>query len=256
MVKVETVSSIYMYKTNRMAWQNPGKTNLYCLSYQVTGNYEHKFSTGLLSVKEDTLFLISKDMPYSVKCLEQGEAICVTFTAETELLSSVYDCKAHPEIKNLFQKLLNYRNLYLDNHHCEAMAIIYKLFAFIYQQNLPAYVPSTNKHKIQLAANYLTEHYTRSGLKISDVAEEFGLRVKHFRTLFHSVYHTTPSQYLISLRLQMATKLLAETKLTIGEISEMSGFCDVYYFSKLFKARFSCSPLEYRKRLSEIGTLP
>ncbi len=251
-VKVDSVSSIYIYKTNKMAWKNPGTTGLYCLAYQVSGNYEHKFPSDVLTVKEDTLFLIAQYTPYSVKCVEQGEAICVTFTAETELQSSVFDCKAYPEIKNLFQKLLNYKNLYLDSNRCEATAIIYRLFSFIYQRNLPGYVSSANRGKLQLAVNYLTEHYTQNGLKIGEVADKFGLHVKHFRNLFHALYNTTPSQYLISLRLQMASKLLAETELTVGEISEMSGFCDVYYFSKLFKLRFGCSPLEYRKRLGSI----
>ncbi len=255
MVRVESVSSIYIYKTNRMAWKNPGNIGLYCLAYQVSGNYEHKFSSDTLTVKENTLFLISKYTPYSVKCIEQGEAICVTFTAETDLQAAVFDCQTYPEIKNMFQKLLNYKNLYSDSNYCEAMAIIYRIFAFIYQRRLPAYVASASKNKLHLAANYLTEHYAESGLKVSEVADKFGLRVKHFRDLFHSLYNTTPSQYLISLRLQMAVKLLGETKLSIGEIAEMSGFCDVYYFSKLFKARFSCSPLEYRKRLSSLGKI-
>lgn len=255
MVRVNKVSSIYIYKTSRLSWKNPGSAGFCCLAYQTTGNYEHKFGSDLLTVKEDTLFLIPQYTPYSVKCMEQGEAICVTFTAETELQASVFDCKAYPEIKNLFQKLLNYKNLYLDSNHCEAMAIIYRIFAFIYQRNLPAYVSSTNRNKIQLAANYLTEHYAENGLTVAEVAEKFSLRVKHFRNLFHSLYNTTPSQYLISLRLQTATKLLTETELTISEISQMCGFCDIYYFSRLFKTRFCCSPMEYRKRISNIDAI-
>ena len=108
---VESISSIYHYQTNRKSWRNPGYASVYCLSYQLAGHYDHKFDSGVLEVKKDTLFLITKHTPYSVLRKEHGEAICVTFSAQMDLPASVYDCATHPEIKIMFQKLLSYKNL-------------------------------------------------------------------------------------------------------------------------------------------------
>ena len=251
MVNVKSVSSVYMYKTNRKSWQNPGKANVYCLSYQSYGHYDHTFSFDVLSVKSDTLFLIAKNQPYSVKCVEQGESMCVTFDAELNLNSSVYDCKDHPEIKNLFQKLMTYKNLNSEINCCEVISIIYKLLAFIYKKNEPLYVGRDIRTKIQNVHHYLTEHYADNELKIINLAKQNNISPKYLRILFKKMYNTTPTQYIISLRMQRALKLLGESNLPISRIAEMSGFSDVYYFSKLFKARFSCSPGEYRNNYDD-----
>ena len=138
-LSVDSISSIYRYQTNRKAWKNPGHADVYCLAYQVSGHYDHKFESGMLEVKKDTLFLITKQTPYSVWCKEYGESICVTFTARMNLSAAVYDCTSNPEIKNLFQKLLNYKNLNSQANYCEAMAIIYKIFSKISQTFINQY---------------------------------------------------------------------------------------------------------------------
>lgn len=254
--KVNSVSSIYIYKSNLKSWKNSGNHGVYCLAYQVSGYYDHKFPTENLTVKSDTLFFITKYTPYSVSCVEQGEAMCVTFTADIDLPASVFDCKEHPEIKVLFQKLMNYKNLLSSSNHCEAMAIIYKLLSFIYKQSSPEYIEHTNRDKIRLAYNYIAENYTNPSLQTGEIAESYGISTKYFRTLFKKVYNTTPSQCLISIRLQAAVKLLTESNLSIGDIAQMSGFSDVYYFSKLFKEKFGCPPSEYRNRSDSFTILP
>ena len=245
---INSVSSIYIYKTNKKTWKHPDNIGVYCLAYQVTGNYTHKFSDKTLTVKEDTLFLISQYTPYSVQCVEKGEAICVTFRADTDLPSSVYDCKANPEIKNLFSKLLNYKNLQLEGNHCEAMAIIYKLFSFILKKREASYVAITTREKVQNAYNHMISHYTEPSFSIAELAAKCDMSPKYFRVIFKKLYNSAPSQHLISLRLQTATKLLLESDMSISDISKASGFSDIYYFSKMFKARFACTPKEYRKQ--------
>ncbi len=252
---VECVSSIYIYKTNRKAWRSNPANELYCLAYQVSGNYDHKFKYKHMVAKSDTLLFFAKKDPYKVTCAEQGEALCITFAAHTDLPSTFIDCKAHPEIKVLFQKLMNYKNLMSVSNHCEAKAIIYRLLSFIYKQASPEYVEQSNRCKMQLAYDYITDHFADVSLKTGDLAERYDISPKYFRSLFKKIYNTTPTQCLISIRLQSAVKLLTETTLTISDIAEMSGFGDVYYFSKLFKSKFGCSPKEYRNKSSSFTIL-
>ncbi len=247
-VAIQDISMIYIYRTDQKTWKHPDNIDLYCLSYQVSGHYDHKFPTTSLQVKEDTLFFITNYTPYSVRCVEPGESICVTFAADVDLPACVYDCKAHPEIKNLFQKLLSYKNLQSPSNYCEAMAILYKLFSFILQKMAPPYIARTKQTVLQSACDYMNENYADPTLKIAHVAARCDMSPKYFRTVFRQMYNTSPSQYLIDRRLQTAVKLLTEGNLRVGEVAEIAGFSDVYYFSKLFKARFACSPGEYRKR--------
>ncbi len=243
---IESVSSIYYYQTNRKVWKNEGNFKTYIVAYQLSGHYDHKFDSEILGVKTDTLVFIPKASPYSVRCVEPGKSICISFFGEFDLPPTVCDCTVNPEIKNLFLKALSHQNLHSDIHYCEAAAIVYSLIAFLFKSTQGEYIAHNTRSKIKSAHTYMTENYTDTTLKIEDVAKTFDMSTKYFRTLFKKLYNSTPTQYLISLRLQTAVNFLIESNLSIGQIAELSGFSDVYYFSKLFKTRFGVSPKDYR----------
>ena len=55
----------------------------------------------------------------------------------------------------------------------------------------------------------------------------------------------------VTKRMQKAEELLLHTNLGIMEIAWKSGYEDVYYFNRVFREKFQCSPAEYRKREKE-----
>ena len=57
----------------------------------------------------------------------------------------------------------------------------------------------------------------------------------------------TPTQYLIDLRLRTAAELLSQGGMGVSEAAQTAGFSDVYYFSKLFKQHFSCTPRDFQR---------
>ena len=67
-----------------------------------------------------------------------------------------------------------------------------------------------------------------------------------FLQSFRKITGTTPTQYIIALRLEIACELLIETDLSISDISQRCGFSDPFYFSRCFKKRYSISPKGYR----------
>jgi AraC-like DNA-binding protein len=58
---------------------------------------------------------------------------------------------------------------------------------------------------------------------------------------------TTPSQYLILLRLRYAKQLLLNHPYNINEISEMCGYTNPFYFTNAFHRYAGMSPTEFRK---------
>ncbi len=50
-----------------------------------------------------------------------------------------------------------------------------------------------------------------------------------------------------ALRIRKAKQLLQETDKPVTEIAQLTGFSDVFYFSKVFRAKQGCSPSDYRK---------
>lgn len=79
-----------------------------------------------------------------------------------------------------------------------------------------------------------------------ELAKISGYSERQFLRLFKSVFSTTPSAYIVNLRMKKAELLLKTEKSSIGEIAWSCGYDDHNYFSRVFKKRFGVSPSVYR----------
>ena len=74
------------------------------------------------------------------------------------------------------------------------------------------------------------------------------------RRRFVAACGCTPIEYLTSLRIENAKKLLErrhEMELTVSEIAIRCGYYDSHYFSKAFKKRVGISPEHYTAKREE-----
>lgn len=95
------------------------------------------------------------------------------------------------------------------------------------------------------AIRCIEENLTDPSLNNLNLAEAANISETYLRKLFHGQYHTTPKQYILEQRLQKAKLLLADTSLSVTEISEKCGFSSVYHFCKAFKTRTGVTPTGY-----------
>lgn len=93
---------------------------------------------------------------------------------------------------------------------------------------------------------YLQNNYAGK-ISLHELANTFHMSEKYFSRYFKNNFQLTLTDYLSSLRLENASKLLSETTLPITEIALQCGFNNVSYFIRAFKDAFGCSPLRYRK---------
>ena len=71
----------------------------------------------------------------------------------------------------------------------------------------------------------------------------------HFCRKFKAAIGLTPMEYILKTRLMLAKNALADTSLTISEVSSACGFSSLSYFCRVFKADAKKTPLEYRREL-------
>ena len=105
--------------------------------------------------------------------------------------------------------------------------------------------PDSTHHSIHDSIQFIREKiYTK--ITPSDAAQYSGYSLEHFSRLFKKEMGFNVSEFISSLKLYEAQKLLKTTKMSISEISSRLYFYDQSYFQKLFKKKFHITPMQYR----------
>ena len=84
---------------------------------------------------------------------------------------------------------------------------------------------------------------------VNELAVNAGYSVDHFSRIFLKIVGTRPQDYIINAKIERARQLLAESDLTVGSISEVVGFQDIFYFSRQFTQKTGATPTEFRRGL-------
>ena len=103
----------------------------------------------------------------------------------------------------------------------------------------------SNLSKIERAKEHIQNCYSNN-LTLEQIARECAMSTFHFTRIFKNITGVSPYQYLLSLRLTHAQRLLTHTSLPIAEVSEMSGFNNPAHFSFSFSEKIGLSPTSYR----------
>ncbi|MGN0314580.1 MAG: AraC family transcriptional regulator [Fusicatenibacter sp.] len=112
---------------------------------------------------------------------------------------------------------------------------------------------STRSHQLlanemDAAVQYFHSNYNKP-ISIEAYASEHNMSISWFIRSFREYTNTTPAQYILSLRISNARTLLENTSYNISEISNIIGYDNPLYFSRLFKKQCGMSPSEFRKQL-------
>ncbi|MNI17894.1 HTH-type transcriptional regulator YesS [compost metagenome] len=93
---------------------------------------------------------------------------------------------------------------------------------------------------------YIDYHY-QNEISLQDVASHFFVSREYISRKFKQEFGINFSDYLGQYRIDKAKTLMLNQNLKIVQISEMVGFHDVKYFSKVFKKQEGVSPKVYRQ---------
>ena len=106
----------------------------------------------------------------------------------------------------------------------------------------------TNKTGIAPALLYIDSH-VGDRIRVSAFAKMSLMSESAFRKAFHEQTGLSPSQDKIRSNIEKACALLATPDISIAEIAESIGFCDVAEFYKCFVSIVGTTPRKYRDGL-------
>lgn len=101
------------------------------------------------------------------------------------------------------------------------------------------------------AVDFLQKNFQKK-ITLEEVSAYVNHSPSYFSTIFKSELKVSFNAYLNHLRIEQAKKLLLENEFTIVEISELVGYEDQSYFSRVFKKNTGTTPGKYRLRHGKI----
>lgn len=104
-----------------------------------------------------------------------------------------------------------------------------------------------HKDTILRAVRFMKENFYEK-LSLADVSSQVGLSPQYFSRLFSSEVGTSFVDYLNTLRIQEAQRLLISSHARLGDIAYACGFEDQSYFNRIFKKVVGSSPSLFRQQ--------
>ena len=98
-----------------------------------------------------------------------------------------------------------------------------------------------------MLSDYVSKN-VKEKLSLEKMSSDLGYCKNHIIKLFKSTFGTTPHEYLILMRINIAKNLLLSSTVSIDEIAIESGFESYVNFYKTFVKHQNCSPGEFRNK--------
>ena len=93
---------------------------------------------------------------------------------------------------------------------------------------------------------WMAEHL-HAKLSVEDLADRMSMSVRHFERVFTREVGTTPSQYVLQLRVEMARARLERTNVGLKQVASAAGFGSVDVMRRAFVRLLGITPSRYRE---------
>lgn len=95
------------------------------------------------------------------------------------------------------------------------------------------------------------EQFSNPNMTLASIAESLYISQSYLSKIFKTMIDEPFFEYVQKVRIDHATDMLKNTKLSVDEISQMCGIRDVASFYRLFKKHMGMSPTQFRKNKKE-----
>ena len=170
---------------------------------------------------------------------------------ELQLIGIVTDCSQVQ--KNSVEIQIEKNIACLQNDILKLLPITFQIKSLLIYQGIPDLVSAATPFQkmahegdmIEQAKKYIVEHIM-DDISLEDVAEKFYFSQYYFSRLFKAKTGENLIDYIIRVKMDKAAHLLKNHKYKIYEISDMVGYKNHQYFTKVFKRYSGYTPNAYR----------
>lgn len=227
--------------------------------------YYVKSGQGLLQFKDKQIhlqpghaYLIPAYQLVSHYCVGQFEFVWVHFQARVDTgldLFMLYgeamgiDCSNLPNLADDFLRLTQSTKEQGPSAIFERTRLLLSLLTPFWQ----AFEKSQKglhsfRHQDLLPALTMINENVVNTPEVKEMAELANISPEHFSRKFKAAFNISPKRYILQKRISLAKQKLLIANANIEQIAEQCGFCDIYYFSRVFKQELGLTPSAFRKQ--------
>jgi len=129
----------------------------------------------------------------------------------------------------------------LRTHSIATVAVM--LAKYLLQENM---LKPKSYQTLEKVNAFIESHLTES-LSAEQIAAHIGLSRSGLYKWMRNQLQCSVNDYVNQKRTLRARELLLDSELSMEQIAQMTGFSSAAYFSRVFKAHYGCSPMQYRK---------
>lgn len=234
------------------------------ISLRIDGSNHFETKDNSFTVKCRDLLYLPKNAQYT--SATDGETIFAihfinySFHAKNQIEIMAVDDIEY--VENLVVAMYNNWKEKRQGYLYKCASIFYSLIHYLNCQSHEKMMGSISQDsRFKVAVDYIHTHFRSEQITVESLACMCSVSETYFRKIFRQIYGQSPSQYIINLRLECASQLLASRLYTIAEVSKKSGFSDTKYFSRLFKIKNGITPREFQQVIPKkmeitAGSLP
>ena len=221
---------------------------LYCIK---EGSAYLECGGKVVLMEAGNVYVVPAEVPCRYWCEDHMEKLYMHFSMmrydNRDLLDGVSEClvleNRADEIEEMIRQWRNadyfsmvYLRTQVYRYICEAMK----------QRGVDTWKNEAYSLLVKRAIEYIDKHLT-SGLSASTISAELFVSESRLRKIFRAEVGIAIGKYINDRIMSAAELQLRYSDSSVKDISESLGFCDQFYFSRMFSKQYGLSPAAYRK---------
>jgi len=123
-----------------------------------------------------------------------------------------------------------------------------ELFIHVFRELLGGCVQTKSDHTVQRIIEYLESREAYS-LNSKELESHLNMNYSYLCKVFKDKSRSTIHMYNTRIFVGKAISMMRNSNMNVSEISDLLGFKDPFYFSRVFKKIIGCAPSEYLSRI-------
>ena len=243
-MRIDKIRTIVYYKPDSVSWSAKNRRD-HIIGVNLTGYTQHDLGYKHLDLEPDYIYFFNQKDDYKAFVDKAGCCYSIHFTTYEEIETESF-CKKISNTEEILNRIKKIESEWIC-HNGRELSMLSDFYGLCNTFYNIINAPYTKRdRRIIEAKEYIDLHFKEKDC-LSKAVEISKVSRRRFNDIFKLSFNSTPNSYIISSKTDYAKELLALGYLSIFDVSEMSGFSDVYYFSKMFKKEVGVTPGAYKR---------